>query len=217
MSIDDRLLQTSPPSDEANTDSANSSGFFRESVREQRRQSDLNQPADSVTNEDQDFRSTVKQSRDVTKEKARGANAEDSKDGLGGQVKKLFGSAEGTLSAEALKAGWENVAAFNPLGLIWVNIHAYLHVFAPKKFGQLGTEWGPPIKSERGGAVFKLSGMLAKTIEPMGLVISDLILILLIILAAGIIAIIVGFFKDPIMGTLWLIKQLLGIKGSKWL
>jgi len=115
--------------------------------------------------------------------------------------------------ASLLKSSWFNVLPSFGLSILWIDVHVILgKVFGNKVFCELGDEWTLG-KEAMGGS---LSGVkknkMIKTVEPMGLALGNLLLVLMIIAVISLIALIAGFVDSPMKA----IKAMLESVFTNW-
>ena len=98
-----------------------------------------------------------------------------------------------------LSASWLSLIPSFGLTLIWINIHAFMHMLFPNVFGKLGEEWLPG-QAQAGGAdkSIESANKTVGIIETMGLVFLDFLFILIIL---GAIAILIALL-DAVFGIL---------------
>jgi len=105
---------------------------------------------------------------------------------------------------KALRWAWLTLIPSFGLSLIYINIHVFLRfVFGEKLFCKLGEEWIPKQISAVGGEAGKRAGKSIGIVEVMGLLMLDLLVLFLILIAAGVffmlIDLVTGWFG-------WLVK-----------
>lgn len=113
-------------------------------------------------------------------------------------------------SKRALAMSWEALIPSWFTSIIIIDILAFLHVIFPKHFCSLGEEWESPMAAlagENKGSGAKSAMM--KSVEPMVVILINLVILAGILIIIAIIALIAGAFSDPIgfvsalMGSLW--------------
>jgi len=107
-------------------------------------------------------------------------------------------------TSRALQWAWLTLIPSFGLSLIYINIHVFLRfVFGEKLFCKLGEEWIPKQISAVGGEAGKRAGKSIGIVEVMGLLMLDLLVLFLILIAAGVffmlIDLVTGWFG-------WLVK-----------
>ncbi|MBN2853935.1 hypothetical protein JXK06_00130 [Patescibacteria group bacterium] len=115
--------------------------------------------------------------------------------------------------ASLLKSSWLNVFPSFGLSILWIDVHVILgKIFGNKVFCELGDEWTLG-KETMGGS---LSGVkknkMIKTVEPMGLALGNLLLVLMIVAIISLIALIAGFVDSPMKA----IKAMLESVFTNW-
>lgn len=188
-------------------------GEMSRTLREERRRAN---PGGQAPEEPTDLRSAVQQAR-VEKKEAE-VKEEKKKEG---KLAKALAKFKKT-AANFLKNCWLDILPSFGLSLLWVNIHAFGVNIIPQVFCKLGEEWVPDAPDVLGSAEseepdwMKFLKKLLNIGEPMLLALVDAIVLLIIFSIFVVIAIIVGFQKDPINGTKWLISLLLNGGFSLW-
>jgi len=107
-------------------------------------------------------------------------------------------------TSNALRWAWLTLIPSFGLSLIYINLHVFLrYVFGEKLFCKLGEEWISKQISAVGGEAGKRAGKSIGIVEVMGLLMLDLLVLFLILIAAGVffmlIDLVTGWFG-------WLVK-----------
>ncbi len=110
-----------------------------------------------------------------------------------------------------LSASWLSLIPSFGLTLIWINIHAFMHMLFPSVFGKLGEEWlpGQAQAGEVSGSV-KTTNQSLGMVEKMALVLLD---VLFIVVVFGVLALLIFLF-DAIWGILGWFFDWFGINES---
>lgn len=157
---------------------------------------------------------SLREARIMERAKAENERKGGGKDGKGvGVMAGEKPSAIALSLASLLKSSWLNVLPSFGLTLLWIDVHVILgKVFGNKVFCELGDEWTLDKEAMGGALPGAKKNKMIKTIEPMGLALGNLLLVLAILALISLIALIVGFVDSPMSA----IKSMLESVFTNW-
>ena len=141
------------------------------------------------------------------------AKQDEKKQGLVDKAKSAVFSPVRMGTSRALQWAWGVLIPSWGLSLIYINMHVFLRYVFPSMFCKLGEEWMPKmVKSEHSAQ--NVAGTMFGIVEIMGLLLLDILGLIIIGVAAGIIILILTWMGEPFWGKLWFIFK--GIYELGW-